>query len=937
MKVRLILGIVVLGSPAAAQRIAYDEFDGTTRAGFAREGIGEWSVDGAVERDGKLTTINGNSWRELETPVSRALVWYAVTMRVTEPIEGYASVVPAWSRSTQYSELGFNSGYGHREGMWTASGVVKTKVACTQMQTFLQRYDLAAGMWSAWAAPGDGLTLIDDAGNVTGAPLVHDAALGGDTLSHIYITKGSMQVLEIERLAIAMSAKDALVPAKAKDPVVKVVVPPPAPLSPGFEALVGENSALRIGERIAFFGDSITWQAGYIDLLERALAIHQRDKHVTLLRNGVDGARSRDLLADPSAKVAPTQTLAQFLAKDRPSIISIMIGINDVWHADERTNIGEYEANLRELVRIAKSEQCCVVLCTPTIIGELPKNANRFDSALDSYAAVVRTVARETGCELCDTHQAFVDRLAEQGQVSRESGLLTYDGVHMLPRGNELIASTLGDALARAARSSSARSSGSIVPEPSSVRLRARVGGATGPVLGPRLRIRAPATELRAHAQVLAAEIAQAFGIPALITTDSSEPADIELLLDMNQAGSAADGYRLEINPLAQPPITLRARTQGALASGSASLLQLMDASLRERQDLPACSIVDSPAFDFRALLVDVARRPHTIATLESLIELCRLYKLNYLQLHLTDDQAFTFPSRAFPKLVTERQHFSREELLALVEFARVRGVTLLPELEMPGHAGAMVAAMPELFRAHKDHHATLNFANVRTLEALDTLLAEVAEVFSTSPYIHIGGDEADLTRVAESPDFQAAFAREHVSGAHELYVRFLIRMNESVKRLGKRTLVWEGFGPDVGASVPKDITVVAYEALYYPPEALVRNGFNVINASWKPLYVVNDRHWSPREIHAWNPWLFEHFIENFPAFHGIQLPPQAAIVGAMMCAWEQPDELELPSLRLRVAAFSERIWNPRVRTSFEDLERASAATDALLSRLLVR
>ena len=214
---------------------------------------------------------------------------------------------------------------------------------------------------------------------------------------------------------------------------------------------------------------------------------------------------------------------------------------------------------------------------------------------------------------------------------------------------------------------------------------------------------------------------------------------------------------------------------------------------------------------------------------------------------------------------------------------------------------------------------------------------SDVAEVFTTSPYLHIGGDEADLAHVHETPSFQAAFAREGVKDAHALYVKFLARMNETVKRLGKRTLVWEGFGPDVGAQVPKDITVVAYEAAYYLPDRLVADGFQIINASWQPLYVVNDRCWSPAEIQAWNPWLFLHFLPSMPAHRGIQLAPSAAVQGAMLCAWEQSEARELPSLRQRLTAFSERVWAPRYRAAAAEFAARAARTDAVLERLLRR
>src|SRR5690606_20752452 len=96
--------------------------------------------------------------------------------------------------------------------------------------------------------------------------------------------------------------------------------------------------------------------------------------------------------------------------------------------------------------------------------------------------------------------------------------------------------------------------------------------------------------------------------------------------------------------------------------------------------------INDRPDFHFRGLMIDLARRKHDIATIKRVILLCRFYKINYLQLHLTDENYFTFPSKAFPQLPTKGWYYSEAELLDLISFADARGVQLIPELEVPGH-----------------------------------------------------------------------------------------------------------------------------------------------------------------------------------------------------------------------------------------------------------
>jgi hexosaminidase len=403
------------------------------------------------------------------------------------------------------------------------------------------------------------------------------------------------------------------------------------------------------------------------------------------------------------------------------------------------------------------------------------------------------------------------------------------------------------------------------------------------------------------------------------------EPTAVALRLDR---ALAAEEYRLDT----RDGITIAGGSPRAVAWGGATLAQLF---AEPTTFLHGVAIHDAPDCSWRGLLVDVARQPHTIATLEDLVTACWLAKVPYLQLHLTDDPAFTFPSRAFPKLATKGHSFTREELVGLVAFAEARGVTIVPELEMPGHCGALIAAMPELFRAHELHHATIAFAKPAAVAAMKTLVDELIELFPTSPWIHLGGDECDLAHVDENPLFPAAYAREKVADAHGLYLWFLGEMDRHVKSCGRRTIVWEGFGHGAQPELPRDVIVMAYEALYHLPGCLLKDGYSVINTSWRPLYVVNDRKWEPAEIHAWNRFHWDHFVEGFPATGGLDVAPTDRVLGAQLCAWEQPDSLELPSIRRRLAAMSERTWNEHADKNAADFATRLEKWDTLLEQLV--
>lgn len=377
--------------------------------------------------------------------------------------------------------------------------------------------------------------------------------------------------------------------------------------------------------------------------------------------------------------------------------------------------------------------------------------------------------------------------------------------------------------------------------------------------------------------------------------------------------------------------IAIQGKDSGAVANGCASVTQMAYAGGGE---VAIGEVRDRPDVEFRGLLVDVARQWHSIETLKDIVTLCWLYKINYLQLHLTDDQSFTFPSEAFPLLPTQGRTYAKKDLAGLVEFARARGITIIPEIEMPGHGGQIVSKMPDLFQAHKLHHATLNFAKSEVRDALKKLILEVMEVFD-SPYMHIGGDEADLAHVHEVPAFQTALKDKGLDHPQELFRDFINEMNGAVVQAGRKMIVWEGFAPGGKVPVSKDVVVQNFESAYYPPDRMAKDGYTLINASWKPLYVVNDRNWSPEEIYRWNYRRWEHFIEAFPSFRGIQLGPEAKVLGAMMCAWEQPQEREIPSLRLRLPAMSERLWRANTRIPYSDFARRVGKTDELLGHLL--
>ncbi|HEY3320505.1 MAG TPA: family 20 glycosylhydrolase [Planctomycetota bacterium] len=450
-------------------------------------------------------------------------------------------------------------------------------------------------------------------------------------------------------------------------------------------------------------------------------------------------------------------------------------------------------------------------------------------------------------------------------------------------------------------------------------------------------RIVAADPKLEPLAKVLAEEIQKLTGLSLAVGAGKAGTGEIGLALD---AGLKGEAYRLTVDD----KVLIEGGNYGSAAWGTVTLLQALNVK-DKAVSVPRVTINDEPKTPFRGLLVDVARRFHSIDNLKQMVQLCRFYKIRYLQLHLTDDPAFTFPSKAYPQLTTKNHHggpsYTLEQLYDLVAYADARNVTIIPEYECPGHSGAANRAMHDLFVIKDtkpyEHHASINFAREDVMQAVATIVGEMCEVFKSSPYFHIGGDEADLALAGQNVDFKAAFEKYKLPNQHQLYRKFVCDMNEIVKKNGKQTIVWEGFGrePKSPVQIPKDIIVMEYEIRFYMPDALIRDGYKVINASWTPLYVVNSGH-SPDEIYEWQLNQFKPYGAK-RGDKGVVVAPEAEVFGAQMCAWEQPEHFEIPYERLRLPPMSERIWNPGAGKSYEDFEKRLLECDRRLGLLVHR
>jgi len=310
------------------------------------------------------------------------------------------------------------------------------------------------------------------------------------------------------------------------------------------------------------------------------------------------------------------------------------------------------------------------------------------------------------------------------------------------------------------------------------------------------------------------------------------------------------DAYALEV---AGGGATLRARSLAGFLNAAQSLRQLvpMEPALRPA-DVPAVRVEDAPRFSWRGLHVDVARHWFPIADLERLVDTMALLKLNRLHWHLTDDQGWRLEIDAWPRLVevggrraesprrgarTEGDgrpydgHYTQADARHLVAYAAARGITVVPEIEMPGHAQAAIAAYPRLGHGAPPEVWTrwgisTRIFNVRdeTLTALDAVLEEVAALFP-GPYVHLGGDEVPTEEWAACPAAQARLAFEQLEDPRALQGWFLRRMAHTLRKLGKRAVGWDEI---LECGPPADAVVMAWRDAVHARTA-ARSGHDVV------------------------------------------------------------------------------------------------------------
>ncbi|HLV34117.1 MAG TPA: beta-N-acetylhexosaminidase [Spirillospora sp.] len=362
----------------------------------------------------------------------------------------------------------------------------------------------------------------------------------------------------------------------------------------------------------------------------------------------------------------------------------------------------------------------------------------------------------------------------------------------------------------------------SVIPQPREV-----IPGAGMFVINAETRVKASPTA-ESVAQYLADLLRTPTGFPLPIEASeapATEPNAIVLQLAELKAELGDEGYTLAVTP---DHIEIRAAAPAGLFYGVQTLRQLLPVEVESDSpatgitwSVPAVSIRDWPRFSWRGLHLDVGRHLFPVAFIKKYLDLMALHKLNTFHWHLTEDQGWRIEIKRYPKLTevgawraatpypSDRTKldgkryggfYSQDEIRDIVAYAQARHITVVPEIEMPGHAVAALASYPELGCVGHGYEVRTYWGiaedvycagNEEVYTFLENVLAEVLELFP-SEFIHIGGDECPKVRWKACPKCQALMQREGLPDEEALQSYFVRRIEKYLNANGRRLIGWD-------------------------------------------------------------------------------------------------------------------------------------------------
>ena len=335
------------------------------------------------------------------------------------------------------------------------------------------------------------------------------------------------------------------------------------------------------------------------------------------------------------------------------------------------------------------------------------------------------------------------------------------------------------------------------------------------------------------------------------VPCSTSDKSKIRLLVDSSIQGK--EHYQVQIG---DKDMIIRGATVAAVYYGVMTLSQILigDVCATFHKQIAQVNIDDAPRFGYRALMLDPARHFLPLEDVKFYIDQMARYKYNVLQLHLTDDQGWRIEIKKHPKL-TNNEYYTQQQMQDLIQYAAERNVEIVPELDIPGHMVAVLAAYPELGCTHTDTivknvgktvDLMLCANNERVYEVYKDIIGEIASLFP-SRYIHLGGDEAVIEKNwTKCERCQAMMKERGYQKASQLMIPFFNRMLDFVRKDGKEPILWcelDNIYPpanDYLFPYPKDVTLVTWRMGLTPTclDLTAKKGNSIIMAPGEYAYL---------------------------------------------------------------------------------------------------
>ncbi|GAB2592668.1 beta-N-acetylhexosaminidase [Microlunatus antarcticus] len=424
------------------------------------------------------------------------------------------------------------------------------------------------------------------------------------------------------------------------------------------------------------------------------------------------------------------------------------------------------------------------------------------------------------------------------------------------------------------------------------------------------------------------------------------------------------EAYRLDVTATG---ITITAATEQGVNWAVQTLRQLLPPDVLRAAPsgvaltVPLVSVADEPRFGWRGVMVDVGRHFLPLSDLFRVVDLLALHKYNVLHLHLTEDQGWRFPSAAHPRLQTVASwrtetrkqwdaqgdgtphggFYTLDQLRAVVAYAGQRGLTVVPEIDLPGHALALLAAYPELGNHPETGYApatgfgvfdeTLNLTD-ETVDVVLGLFGELLEVFP-SRYVHVGGDEAPRTEWLASPAAQALAAERGLADATHLQRWFTERLRDFLAERGRQLVGWDEIcdeGPLPGA------VAMAWRGAEHGVAA-AEAGLDVVMAPFSHTYLDFYPGEGDEEQYAIGGLTTTETVYGFEPLEGMTPECTSRVLGTQCQLWTE----YVPTMRRaeymlfpRACAHSEVAWSDAAGRSWAEFQPRLAGHLARLDAL---